>query len=168
MAGITGVSVSNTAMVTIDTTTGQLGSQAIPLTPITIKKTLTSAQIKNLTAAPFQMVAAQGANTIIVPISVSVRFAYGGNNAFTAGSGLDLAYSTAVVVVNNVISVFSMTGTADIFGTTSVANALANKAVGQIDNVDLNVHTTGTDFTGNAAGDNTLIVTLTYYVATLT
>ena len=43
------------------------------------------------------------------------------------------------------------------------------ESAGQIDNQDLVVYNAfGTDFTGNAAGDNTLIITLTYYVATLT
>src|SRR6266403_2141180 len=59
--------------------------------PQSITLNLTNSQIKNLQATPIQILAAQGANTIVVPISSVAFLNYGGSNAFVAPSGLGIA-----------------------------------------------------------------------------
>jgi len=138
--------------------------------PILTKKiTLTSAQIKLLFGTPITIVSAQGANTIIVPISATSKFLYGGSNVFTGGAGIYVNYSgtMSTSLSANLFSATIMTGSVSKFST-SPAAVVSAQSVGYMDNVDLVVQTGGPNFGGNAANDNSIIIYLTYYVATLT
>lgn len=112
VAGITGVSVSNLNMVTIDTTTGQLGSQAFAAAPLTIT-TITSA------ASPYTVLSTDqflrvnttgGAVTINIP------------NSTTTGRVLYVKDSNGTSATNN-ITVTTPGGTVTFDGaTTNVIN----------------------------------------------
>jgi len=135
---------------------------------LTKKTTLTSSQIKALNATPIQMVAAQGANTVIVPISTSFKFIYGGSNAFVAGAAqtIDLYFSNspgkiALPIIINATLVGNQTKFSIIVG-----DDQSRQSTGIYDNVGLFlVNPVATEISGNAANDNQVVVFLTYYIA---
>ena len=135
---------------------------------LTKKTTLTSSQIKALNATPIQMVAAQGANTVIVPISTSFKFIYGGSNVFVAGAAqtIDLYFSNspgkiALPIIINATLVGNQTKFSIIVG-----DDQSRQSTGIYDNVGLFlVNPVATEISGNAANDNQVVVFLTYYIA---
>lgn len=124
------------------------------------KVTLSSAQILSMVTTPVTLVAAQGAGTVIFPVSYSLRVNYG-TSAYTAGAirigtGADF---DQLASVSNVLSVTQNTffrgfcATADSVGGTNTAANTACK-----------ITCAGSDPTG---GNGTLDVYLSYYVITL-
>jgi hypothetical protein len=137
-----------------------------------IKTTITSAQIKALRANPITLISAQGANTVIEVISIVGKYVYAGTNAFTNGQVLGLFYNSAsgapVSDTANFFNTVTMNGTASIYSTSSVG-VLTNQAVGVYDNSPIVFcNTGGSEITGNAANDNTIIISLVYRVHTMT
>ncbi len=126
--------------------------------------TLTSQQIKSLSANPIQLIPAPGANKTIVIISSSRRFTYGGSNVFVAGSsqGIQLYYSTTIndgVILTNA----ALTAAASVM-TSGTPTALNNTPV-SYQNLPINIwNAAGVEISGNAANDNTFMVTVTYYI----
>lgn len=177
--GLLVTSATGVPSILADGTTGQLltattGSPpswaAAPAgsTVFTVKVNLTNAQLKAINSTPITVVAAQGANTVIVPLYAAAKFVYGGNNAFTGSNALDLFYVNASgrASITGVLSSPAMTGTATVYATNPAASQ-STATVGLMDNVALVLSAAG-NYAANAANDNTVIVTLAYYVATLT
>lgn len=137
-------------------------------TVTTVSGTLTNAQIKTLNANPVQIVAAQGAGKIIIPVQYCLKMAYGGTNVFTAAASQQI-----VLAYNGVASTTIVLSNAGIIASTS------RIAYGQFTQSQSALYTTyantalqfwnlvATEITGNAANDNTMPWTLSYIVVTI-
>jgi hypothetical protein len=142
---------------------------------------LTSAQIKLLATNPITVIAAQGANTAINILSVFSFFSYGGNNAFTAASGgtnpnIWLFYN---INSTNVFTSFNFATTASGTGQyTSTAsnytfiNSTQGSRISTADTVNTPIivgitSDNSTQIGGNAAGDNTITLQVTYEVVSV-
>lgn len=129
--------------------------------------TITSAQLKAINTSPVVMVPAQGANTMICPLFVSTRFVYGGSNVFTATDPVIIELSSGTgSYLEQLIPAINLNDTQDVYYATNLPNPSGVFATGTLDNTALIV-TSDSNLTGNAAGDNALIVQVIYYVSTL-
>ncbi len=137
-------------------------------TVTTVTGTLTNAQIKALNATPIQIVAAQGAGKLIIPVQYCLKMAYGGTNVFTAAASqqIVLAYNgatSATIVLSNAGIVAATTRIAYGQFTQSQSAAYTTYA-----NTALQFwNSVATEITGNAANDNTMPYTLSYIVVTI-
>jgi len=161
----TGISITNASnSITIAATGGGAGLQSATVV-------LTSAQIKALAGTPQTLVAAQGAGTAIILVRAVWKMTYGGTNAFTSGSSLGIWYNNSgtVVALANGIATTTMNGTQSRYSLVNVAEITGfTGTLSAMENVPLTIsNTTGTDFTGNAANNNTLTVQAVYYVVTI-
>lgn len=131
--------------------------------------TLTSAEVKALAATQIELVAAQGAGSVITFISASFKLDYGGTNVFTeAGDNLAIKYTDAsgVAVSQTIETTAFITATADTYTSVQpvidaiVASAAAENQALVLDNI-------GSEIAGNAANDNTLVVRVYYVVQSI-
>lgn len=131
---------------------------------------LTSAEVKALRATPKTLVAAPGAGLSVVVDSITLQLNYGGTNAFTESadnfvvqygdSGTDI---TASIETTGFID-----QTADqlavIYPASIATMATATAGV----NEEVQLFNTGDgEIAGNAAGNNTLNVTVAYHIVTM-
>jgi hypothetical protein len=135
-------------------------------TVTTVTGTVSSAQIKAIHGTPIQVVAAQGSGKVIVPVSGTFKFIYGGTNVFVAGASqtITLTWGTtaSIVVYTNAILVGTTTVLYPTLGTSSI------QAYTRFDNAALNLYNSvATEITGNAANNNTLAYALSYIVVTI-
>lgn len=134
--------------------------------PLYTEVVLTSAQIKVIRATPITIAAAPGTGLIACFRYAQLFSKYGGNNAFTNPQNLSFRYvdgsgvtiSGAVTAAGFIDQTVNMTNIA-----VSVTNPIATQA--QSENKAIVIHNVGaSEITGNAAGDNTIIVRLCYHV----
>jgi hypothetical protein len=155
-----------TLAISLDGTEKIVGLQSsnnarFPITflPITKKISLSSAEILQLFTTPKTLVAAQGANTYIMPIRILVRnnfnsIAYATNINLVLANGLvaQSVFTSALGQTSNYLSSYTITsnaGSSDVAGNTNVALTLSAQ-------------------TGNpTAGNGTIDVYLTYNVISL-
>ena len=122
---------------------------------------LTSAQIKALKATPITLVDAPGADLAVVPVSIALVVNYGGTNAFTeTADDLSIGYSGGAEI-KEIESTGLIDQTNDewryiTFEFDETFQPTENTAV-EITNLD-------DEIAGNAAGNNTARVVLTYRV----
>jgi len=109
------------------------------------------------------LVPAQGANTIIVPISCITKHVYGGTNVWSNLPTTSLNYGgiEVIAVVQN--PVWTTAGNAFGLGY-NIGSDTATEA--QCVNLDLTL-TLSAALTGNAAGDNTAIVSTKYIIVSV-
>jgi len=140
---------------------------------LSAKVTLTSAQIKSLLATPIELIAAPGADKVIMPISVYYYFVYGGTDAFTNGQIIAPLTNNAGTTTNIVEFTFpaaSVIATTSAFQSSSLRSSATVLTTAPTNMINRNViikNTGATEITGNAANNNTLEVAMTYYVWTL-
>lgn len=136
-------------------------------TVTTVTGTLSNAQIKALNASPVQIVAAQGAGTIIIPVQYCLKMNYGGTNVFTAAASqtINFAYGGALagtIVLSNAGIVASTVRIA--YGNAATQSATytnqANAALQWWNPI-------ATEISGNAANNNTMPWSVTYIVVTI-
>lgn len=189
IAGITGVTVAASAPIAVDTN-GQIsslgfGTAAQVLTSngagtspswqaaggglLTATVTLTSAEVKACLATPITLLAAQGAGTVIVPVSLTGQMNYGGTNAFSNGQNILVSFTG---VTTFMISTANLLNSSQVVATdTRVSfhsSFIQQSSSASISNVAMVIRNGGaTEITGNAANDNTITVTMKYYVLTL-
>lgn len=128
--------------------------------------TLSNSQIKNIFTSPVTVIAAPGAGKIIIPLVLTVKFNYGGNNAFITGGNLNgyvgSKTGTNVFAINSGV----YTGTTDaVFGYGT--NIGQSGPFTQNQNQPVILATATLDPTGNAANDNTMTVNLIYTIITM-
>ncbi len=169
VSGISGVAVSNLEVVTIDTLTGQLGSQPSSGGIQTARITLTSTQIKNLNATPIAIIPAQGAGTLIVPMSCVAKFIYGGSNVFVAAAAqsISVAFVPTSVIGSGCIVNSTLTGTVNNCKITALTSTNFTAATDGENQPLYAYNFTATEISGNAADDNTVVIEIQYYVVTL-
>lgn len=132
--------------------------------------TLTSPQVKDLNATPIQVVAAQGAGTIIVPIYPIVgKLNYGGSDPYSPGDtgngNVSLYYGTSQLI-KAALTTLELTQTSNILDNISTSGATNNVAT-NVQNLALNLYTVNSPVQGNTADDNTVVVSFSYYVLTI-
>jgi len=138
--------------------------------------TLTSAQIKTL-GTPITIISAPGANKVIYVLAISAKFHYGGTNAFTGGGNLNIGYTS-------VTTLFTVPYTRVFFQSVIIGTASADTilyspnggygnqpffspTVAIVENTPIVIGSdSGTNYAGNAAGNNTISYAVVYYVAT--
>ncbi len=137
----------------------------------TARLTLTSAQVKTLHGTPVQIIPTPGSGLGIVLAYANAKLNYGGNNAFTAGASqaIGLYYNnttTDIIADATFIPNAMITNTANAFTVTSFTiTSLINKAAGVLDNVNIAIYNpVATEISGNAAGDNTIDITVIYAI----
>lgn len=132
--------------------------------------TLTSAEVKALRAAPKTIIAAPGAGKAIVVDSVTLQLNYGGTNAFTESTdNLVLQYGdSGTDITGSIETTGFIDQTADTLAIYYPANiaAMATATIAANEVVEL-FNTGDGEIAGNAANDNTLVVTVGYRVITI-
>lgn len=119
------------------------------------------------------VLAAQGAGTVIVPVSCVFKFVYGGNNAFTNSPTSQINFST----VNGTRPIFTGPAAGGFWQATSSAYAFLNiqPLTGGFlqtynNTVSENTAVSATlsiPLTGNASGDNTVKIIMTYFLVSI-
>lgn len=148
--------------------TNWVSSTLAELTTVTV--TLTSAQIKALNATSITLIAAQGAGKIIVLTSIILKKFYGGTNVFTAAAAqtINLFYGTTVAANSGTLgtnAVIVSTGT--VFAT-ALPVVLTAATTTSYENAGIVIRNpVATEISGNAANNNTITVSASYYVATM-
>lgn len=131
----------------------------------TITVQLTSAEVKNLMGTPQIIIPAPAAGKIINIINGVAKLVYGGTNAFTNPQQLDLEYNGVVGILA------STTGAGFIDQTADMYNGFINQEIVTPDTIEAKAvvlaNNAGSDITGNAANDNSLIITITYQILTI-
>ena len=128
--------------------------------------TLNATQIRALNSSPAEIVAAPAAGSVLIPLSLTCKFNYGGNNAFVTGGNLNLYSSGTAGKVWIQFNTAIYTGTVDnIYAAGAVAGGSA--AFTNIEAQNLVLATATIDPTGNASNDNTLVFSLLYQVLTM-
>jgi hypothetical protein len=151
-------------------------SQAPVGTITTVTRVLTSAEIKALRATPIQLIAAPGAGKAIIIVSATAKFIYGGTNVFVAAASqkIDIYYANtltaAIGITNGLVPNTALVATNDKYSTITgqgTASFLGQNP-GIIDNVNVAAYQSGsaTEISGNAANNNTISITVSYYTVT--
>lgn len=155
-------------VLTSDGTNWTSASAALPGQLNVATRTLTSLEIKSLVATPIQLIPAPGVGKVICLVHPFwVSKVYGGNNVFVAGAGqtisvrYNLTVLTGAVITN--ASIVSSLSSIFTFVPSTITSSLSNY---QNVSVDI-VNSTVTEISGNAANDNTITITILYYIATL-
>lgn len=128
-------------------------------TVITVKKTLTSAEILALFTTPITVIPAAGAGTVIMPLRIMTRLNYN-TTTYTTNTNLILGLSTIFQV--------TLTGAIGVSSTTLSTYTPATAAGSTTPANSTNVPITISAQTGNPlAGDSTLDLYISYTVITL-
>lgn len=141
---------------------------------------LTSAQVKALNASPVTIIPAQGAGTMIIPLNAWAKLRYG-TSAFVAGASQTIglywrAASDTPVGVNDLCSnglitnngAFGDTSGNCSGGTAYNIRSVSNSVSTAFENVPvIALNPVATEISGNAGNDNTLTISVLYYVITI-
>jgi len=131
---------------------------------VTITGTVTNAQLKAI-STPVVLLAAQGAGTVSIVVSFTLKFNYGGTNAFTLGNELILEYSvTGRDIIASAISQAEMQGTVSLYALNNFTATRSN--ITDYENTGIQIRATA-NFTGNAANNNTVTWSMTYKVISI-
>lgn len=127
-----------------------------------VNVTVTSQEIKNLRATPKTIVAAPGANKIIIPVTSSYEFVYGGTSVFIAGAAQTIAgaFSTSIVTTG------VLTNAQIVAAATRIAqySPTVTNNVGVINQPFILYNTVATEISGNAEDNNVLKFSFLYYI----
>ncbi len=135
----------------------------------TIKVSLTAAEVKVLRATPFELVAAQGANTLIQFISAVFVLTYGSEVFTESADNLAVEYDDGSgVTASAAIETTGFIDAAEDTMTTALAVIDAIDATADVVNKNIALANTGDgEIAGNASDDSTLDVYVTYRVLDL-
>ncbi len=160
ITGAGGIVVSGSTNHIVITNSGQ------SLTNTTV--TLTNSQLKNIGTVAIQIVPAQGAGSIILPLSLCCKLEYGGTNPFTNSPNLFLNYGSSIGS-NQIVEIFAGVGfneaTSNAYATSTSMNDSGSVAA-NCENTGV-FFSTNASFTGNAANDNTMKISVLWYALTL-
>lgn len=158
------VDLVGSSSVDVAGSTGQLAFSVNANLPQYAEVTLTSAEVKALATTPIELVAAPGAGNVLIFLGASLKLVYGGSNGFTeSGDNLGVKYTNAAGV--QVSQDIEMTGFID---QTASTYTNAEPAIDSIfaasagENAALVLDNLNSNIAGNAANDNTLVVSVLY------
>lgn len=126
--------------------------------------TFTANQVFSLNTTPVSIVAAQGANKIIVPQVLVLHFA--GNVAYvntTASQALQLSIGTTVITLTNDLSGFALSSNANYFHSSHLDMDMSSAAVANSTNKPL-VVSSGSNF---SVGNGVLKISVQYSVESI-
>lgn len=175
LVGATGADPAFATVSSTGTTiTSTLGANALNLDVssaliATVPVTLTSAQIKALAATPITVVANAAAGKSVMFLGAQLKSVYGGTNAFTNPQDLAIRYkdATGAIVSAPITAAGFLDGTANTYQIVGIAATSTIEAAADVEACPLVIHNTGlSEITGNAAGDNTIVVTVKYAILT--
>ena len=135
----------------------------------TVKVSLTAAEIKVLRATPFELVAAQGANTLIQFVSAIFVLTAGSEVLTESADNMAIEYDggSAVPVTGAIEATGFIDQDADTI-TNAIASADAIDALADVSNKNIALVNTGDgEYAGNASDDAALDVYITYKVLSL-
>lgn len=121
--------------------------------------TITSAQIKNINTSPVVLVPAQGANTVIVPVTLNFVMTYA-TTPYATDTILRAFISLQQVGTENGV----LSATSNFFSNRYIASGYSISGSNFVSNADM-VLTTATS--NPTAGDSDIKVIVTYYVINL-
>lgn len=128
---------------------------------ITVTGTLSSAQIKALRATPVAIVAAPGAGKMIVPVSTTAKFIYGGTAYTGAGDSVNVYWGTTTSLNASGIANATMVGTTTTWQLLNIGNTATTTTP---ENVALNWFNPGaSEF---ITGNSTISWSITYRIVT--
>lgn len=151
-------------------TTGA-GSLALSVASSSIAKTttvLTSAQVKALNATPITIVPAQAAGKTILLLGAQAKLTYGGTNVFTLVGAGDISLydaSPAGSIIATLTASGFMDASANTYQVSAVIPSPITLATG-LEAQPIVASIPSGSIAGNAAGDNTLTITVVYVVLT--
>jgi len=133
-----------------------------------VRKVLTSLDIKNLSASPFEIIPAPGANSVVAPIYFIAKFVYAGNNQFTDGDNIKMKYANTGLNIDTLMGGGSIRGVDPIYSIMPIISSLLDEPVADVENSAIMLTIDGgVEFAGNASNDNYLIVQALYWVSKL-
>lgn len=160
IAGGTGIDTSassNTVIVAVDETITQQATV-----------TLTASEVKALATTPITLVAAPAAGKALSFQGAHFKLVYGSEVFAESGDNLGIKYTDASGV--QVSSTIEMTGFIDQSADTYTCGIPANDVIVAATGAEaqaLVLDNLGSNFTGNASNDSTLVVTVLYNVLTM-
>jgi hypothetical protein len=136
---------------------------------LSVKRKITSQEIKAINGTPITLINAPGANKIISVISCCYKYVYGGSNVFTAAASQSIGvyytgdsvniFGAAIVPNSTLIQTNSMFGV-------SPSGSKLNVSVGDVDNQGIMIkNPNATEISGNAANDNYIMIQLFYFIS---
>jgi hypothetical protein len=137
-----------------------------PQTVFQATVTMTAAQFRALSSIPFQLVAAQGAGAVIVPITVMGKVNVG-SAAFGGGSAVILAYGSTAANPTNIrfdSGTFD-SATSGYYLPTFIAPSTSGIPLTSIENQGLYISVNSSAFTGG--GTSTVVITVFYSVISI-
>lgn len=123
--------------------------------------TLSSAQVLQLHTTPIQLIAAQGAGTVIVPIEISVWIDYN-TTAYATDVALRLYFNNNAVTWQNLGA--TLDKTADFYRQLSIQGNASITGANTLENVNFAV---STGISNPTAGDSPVKITVIYTVINL-
>lgn len=129
--------------------------------------TLTSAQVKALAATQIELVAAPGAGKALKFMGAVLKLDYGGTNAFTESSvtfGIKYTDDSGFQVSQTIEATGFIDQTADTYTNAEPAIDAIVAATGMENQALVLDNLGGSEVAGNAANDNTLVVSVAYRV----
>ena len=143
-----------TSITDVDAIVAYLASESIKIE----KTTITSAQLLDMYTTPVTLVPAQGANTLIVPVNVVLRYRFG-TIEYTTNQTITLSPNNSLWTANYNSA---LAGTSDKYLSRSVTPT--STVTGIIDDLPFTI---GVQIGNPLAGNGELDVYLSYYVLTL-
>lgn len=131
-------------------------------------QTLNSGQVKALRGSPITIITGPAAGETICIMRAQLKLVYGGTNPFTNPQDMALRYTngTGVIVSSSITAAGFIDQSANTYtSTVPVANAIVAGTAAEAQAIVLH-NTGGSEITGNAAADNTLVVDVEYVVLT--
>ena len=143
-----------TSITDVDAIVAYLASESIKIE----KTTITSAQLLDMYTTPVTLVPAQGANTLIVPVNVVLKYRFG-TIEYTTNQTITLSPNNSLWTANYNSA---LAGTSNKYLSRSVTPT--STVTGIIDDLPFTI---GVQIGNPLAGDGELDVYLSYYVLTL-